>query len=674
MTTRPALRWAEAARLGLTVSSPRAAWSAAGALFALYALTMARSLTFYDSPELALVAEQLGVGHPIGQPLHTLVGFPFAHLPFASPTLGLTLMSALFGALSAIPAWSLSERLAPARDDLADRFTRGLVIVGVGASLVAWEPATRVEVYTLAAFLALWATARAADRGPTLGGGLALGLAAGAHAVVAVAQGIGLLPLTWARGAEGEPDHRRRAASRAVLGGLLGLCVYALVPLLAAGHPTRFAWGAPDTPARLATYLRGADYAHNQGIGLDDLASHVSALLGWGARHGTLAIALLGAAGLLALATRAAAPRVRALRWTLLLVILLDGGFVAANVVFHPDVPDYRGYFLAPLWLSGAGLAGLAAQLTGATDRRRVYGLVVSALPGLALLASPGHLAGPRDAPSLAETIARGALDESPRGAILVVEADHWVAPLLYLQEAEDDRPDVTVVAVGLSGSSWYWEHLFERHPDLAPVALAGPGGRAGRIRRLLTANPDRAVHVESASVAAALGLVPCGVGFLTDTRCADSAPSPDAATDAIDGAAPLRGESLEVAARIGEARGEVLWRLGHGDAAARAWLAGLSRSAIGPGLPADLPDAAPPLRGALPAWTQPAAIHDPARNLALVALLLDAMGHRGDALRYADAAIARGLPEAAEARDRIRSRRPRAPGLGPPASPPVAP
>lgn len=644
-------------RLGLPMSRPGAAWATAGVLGLVYALTMARSLTFYDSPELALVAHQLGVGHPIGQPTHSLIGFPFAHIPGVSTHVGLTLMSALFGALCVLPAWSLSERLVPAKEGRLDAAVRGSALLGVGLSLVAWEPATRVEVYTLAAFGALWATARLVARGPRWESGLALGLAAGAHAVIAAAQGLGLLavvaawvmkPRRAANGPDEEADEPKRPSALPFFGaGLAGLLVFAYVPLAASRHPDTLAWGAPNDGARLLAYLRGADYQHNQGIGIDALFAHFGELVAWGARHGTLVVGVAGLLGLLALSSRARGPA-RALRWTALVVCLLDIGFVAANVVFHPDVPDYRGYFLSPLWLAGAGMAALGARLAAEEGRLRIYGAVLAAVPALALIPSAGHLAGPRDTPSLAERIGSGALVESQRGAILIVEADHWVAPMLYLQEVEQERADVVVVALGLSSSSWFWEHTFARHPGLNTMALEGPGGRAGRVRRLLEANPDRPVQVESFRIAQALGLEVCGVGWSLHTRCEPGFPTPMSATSEVVDGAPYRGESREVAARVGEARGEMLWRLGYGDAAARAWLAGVGS------VPSGLPERGPPLSGPLPDWTQPAALHDPARNFALAGLLLHALGRRAEALGFVDRAMRDGLHQASAARQQI--------------------
>jgi len=83
----------------------------------------------------------------------------------------------------------------------------------------------------------------------------------------------------------------------------------------------------------------------------------------------------------------------------------------------------------------------------------------------------------------------------------------------------------------------------------------------------------------------------------------------------------------------------------------------GLHASGVGPAPVEEVPPRAAPLSGALPAWTRPAALHDPARNVALAGLLLDAAGRRQPALAYVDAAIAMGLTDARIARTQILGR-----------------
>ncbi|MEZ4339309.1 MAG: hypothetical protein R3B82_22025 [Sandaracinaceae bacterium] len=408
--------------------------------------------------------------------------------------------------------------------------------------------------------------------------------------------------------------------------------------------------GAPTDLDALGAVPPGADYRHNQGIDLGGLLDHLGALSSWGIQQGVLPLALVGGAAFFGLGHR----RER-IGWAFPIAGALTVAFVAANVVFHPDVPDYRGYFLGPLWLAGAGVVAIVERLLARGGRFRGYAAAVTLLPLAALAPSWQHLGQVRDDPSLARIAAEAALDEAPDGAVLLVESDHLVAPLLYLQEVEARRADVVVIALGLASSRWYWDHVYARHPDLAPFPLVAPGDdRASRLRRFFAAQPERRVLVESSALAFGVGRLPCGVGALIWTAtgpepgaCGD--PGPERFTAAMRDAAPYRGESLEVAARIDEARGEALWRLGHGSAAFDAMVAGLAVSGVGPA-PVALAERAPPLTGPLPTWSRPAALHDPARNLALAGLLLRATGHPNEAARFVDAARAMGLTQASVA------------------------
>ena len=74
---------------------------AAGAVsllaFLLYIRTLAPGLSFIDSGELGTVAATLGVAHPTGYPLFTLLGWLFTRLPLASEVIvRLNIMAAVF--------------------------------------------------------------------------------------------------------------------------------------------------------------------------------------------------------------------------------------------------------------------------------------------------------------------------------------------------------------------------------------------------------------------------------------------------------------------------------------------------------------------------------------------------------------------------------------------------
>lgn len=58
----------------------------AGALtalsFVVYLFTMSRSIPYIDGGELTTVLWTLGIAHPTGYPLFTLLGYAFVHIPF----------------------------------------------------------------------------------------------------------------------------------------------------------------------------------------------------------------------------------------------------------------------------------------------------------------------------------------------------------------------------------------------------------------------------------------------------------------------------------------------------------------------------------------------------------------------------------------------------------------
>jgi len=92
--------------------NPHSAWD--GALFALsfslYALTLAPSLLPADNGEFQLVAWKLGIAHPPGYPLYTLVGYLFTRF-FASPAFGLNLFSAILASTTLVLVGRLYDLL-----------------------------------------------------------------------------------------------------------------------------------------------------------------------------------------------------------------------------------------------------------------------------------------------------------------------------------------------------------------------------------------------------------------------------------------------------------------------------------------------------------------------------------------------------------------------------------
>lgn len=146
----------------------RGPWLIAAGLFLatllVYTLTLAPSVVsvFDDSLEFQLVTYQLGIAHPTGYPLYTLLGKLFTLLPVGNVAYRVNWMSAVFGAatvgivyLNILPEGQPRQR--------ETRFSQtghtwpvhagaatGALIFAVGQ--VFWQQSTVAEVYTLNAF------------------------------------------------------------------------------------------------------------------------------------------------------------------------------------------------------------------------------------------------------------------------------------------------------------------------------------------------------------------------------------------------------------------------------------------------------------------------------------------------------------------------------------------
>ncbi len=69
--------------------------------FLIYFITLAPDLQFTDSGELAGVCVTLGVAHPSGYPLFTILGHIWSHLPLPfSKIYSLNILSGIYIALS----------------------------------------------------------------------------------------------------------------------------------------------------------------------------------------------------------------------------------------------------------------------------------------------------------------------------------------------------------------------------------------------------------------------------------------------------------------------------------------------------------------------------------------------------------------------------------------------
>lgn len=236
----------------------------------------------------------------------------------------------------------------------------------------------------------------------------------------------------------------------------------------------------------------------------------------------------------------------------------------------------------------------------------------------------------------------------------MVAFADYFAGTLFYLQEVEKKRPDVVVLAYGLSASSWHWRRLFALHPDVKPIDFSKRGNRLHRVRDWLKDNADRPIMIELFSLARVLDLRICegGLYFRTGALCDTPSTHLPEATRLLSEQLALLREGAPCAqgtiAEVSENLGSGLWRLGLPEAAHTMLMAGVPRSHW----PTRLAEAeqlskARPLVAPAPSWKRAVALGDPARNLFLAGAIAAASGQAHAAQTYFEAAASLHLPEA---------------------------
>ncbi|XP_078492165.1 protein O-mannosyl-transferase TMEM260 [Ciona intestinalis] len=130
-------------------------------VLALYTSSIYPSVPGGDSGELVIAARELGVAHPPGYPLFTMLAKLFQVIPFVSPVWSVGFMCACFGAATAAVLFSLLHRMT------------GSILSGVFTSSVfafsqsTWMWSITAEVFSLNNFFIvslLWVTIRFSEQ------------------------------------------------------------------------------------------------------------------------------------------------------------------------------------------------------------------------------------------------------------------------------------------------------------------------------------------------------------------------------------------------------------------------------------------------------------------------------------------------------------------------------
>ena len=419
---------------------------------ALYALTMPRTVVLEDDGLFLMAGAHLGVAHPPGYPLHTLIVHLFMQLPFGAPALLGHLSSAVTGALACGALFACARLMgASALPALVGAWL-------FGASEHVWSQSIVTEVYALNALLFLssytlliWGTAHPEQRWAWPAAALLLGLALANHWPLTVLSAPGLALLC-------APAWRRLTPRLPLLAGIAGLgaaAPYAWMVWRSQQDPLISFLGPIEGWEGFWDFVRRRIYAGadaSPSAGWEDRVQFLQWLGGealWQLTPAGLLLALLGLAALWRGGRRwragggVAAFLAHGVLLTLLLAFDYDY-FQAA--VFRPYTVVCWG--LLALW-SAAGLQAALDWLLAGQPRPGPRRAALAAAAGLAMLAwsvQSGWPANDRSGGGLMERYADLLFGILPENALFLAKGDFETPPLGYYRHVEGRRPDVELL------------------------------------------------------------------------------------------------------------------------------------------------------------------------------------------------------------------------------------
>ena len=504
-------------------------------IFVLYLLTLSPTVAFWDAPEYITAAKVLGIPHPPGNPLFTLMAHVWGMLPLAADYARRINIFAAFCSAGAAALWFL----------VAERWLHNLLIgriqrliaafAGIFASATAWtvwnQSVVNEKVYTvslLSIAIVAWFAVRWADDTPGPRRDRWLVAAVYVLALTSTNHTMGLLgaPIlgVYVLLTDWRTIFRPKLIALAVVVAAIGVTPnYVYMPMRAGqypgineGEPLGFFSKALSETLNRTQYQKPGvlprqpwepgDYVDNIG--------HFGAQLGmywhywqwqWGRDLGPLAPAATGlftAIGLGGLVTlfkrdrRAGwAAGVLTVTLTLLLIFYLNFKF---GYYYHPgdstiaremrEVRDRDYFFIASFAFFGVLLAAGFAMLMRFADesigdraspRVRQYALASVCL--LALIPLFGNrISAPRSGETLARDYAVDLLQSVEPYAILITAGDNDTFPLWYAQQVMGVRRDVTLANLSLMGTDWHVRQMRRRDTPDFDQAAAAPIWRLG--------------------------------------------------------------------------------------------------------------------------------------------------------------------------------------------------
>ncbi len=432
----------------IAISDATVAFAVFGASAALFLRTLCPTVALSDSGELAAVCKVLGIAHPTGYPLFSLLGSLFARL-FFPPVLGTNVMAAVFGAASTAVAYLILRTFDFHK--LVAVFSALLLPVGK----LLWDVSVVTEVYSFAlfaqlcAFLVLCTWHKTSEAKFLVFFSYILALAFANHmTTILYIPAFAILIFV----------NRAKLSWKLILtccgSFVLGATIFAYLPIRSACSPI-LNWGSPHEWDYFVRHVTGWQYRVWMFTKpwtqlLKDFRMSWSII--WNNAPFALPVAILGVLGALTL-WRKRANSVALFAAILLVTILFD-----ALYALNYSIPDIDPYFLPTAVVTVFGCALFAQHAFVAKWKGSLVGVILVVASLWANFSSCD-----RSDDYSAREFAENVLSFMRPNSLAILGNWDMYSPAIYLQLGENLRTDVLLIDYELLRRSWFVRALNKR-------------------------------------------------------------------------------------------------------------------------------------------------------------------------------------------------------------------
>jgi hypothetical protein len=441
----------------------------------VYLLTLSPTLQFIDSGELAVVCKTLGLAHPTGYPLYTLLGRLFSLLPIKDVIFRVNLMSLFFICFANLFLFSIFlilEKNFKKRNeklDHTDIWSAFLATLIFSFTPTLWSQATSNEVYALNVLffgliillVLLWNKRWKESQGDKILYLLVFvyALSFGNHMSTLL-----LLPaLIFMFIATSGKTLLRSKRLIFILGFFfLGLTIYIFLPIRSSQNPV-MNWGNPQSWVTFKRQVTGWQYqvwmfAESTDTLVANLKNFIQLFFHQFPWY-LLPLSFLGIYRLF----------VHDRKMLIFFIIFFSVNvFYGINYVI-PDIdPYFLGAFLVNAIFIGAGLHFVFRMIENSRSHRIISQSIIILFVLLPLiLLKRNYFEADKSRDYFAYDFASNVMRSVKKDAVIMTNVwDHY-SPWLYLRFVELKRPDVSYLDVELCRRSWYFNFIRQNYPDL---------------------------------------------------------------------------------------------------------------------------------------------------------------------------------------------------------------